>query len=144
MKRMLLYILVSTGIAAALSLWTSITVSKEVLSTLYTVAGVIFSVGMSITIAPKTDNVSNVTIKKSIRKSYLNVRNSFMYFFGANTIIFILSGDIAIKGIPASFFEILCAVYLLISIIYYIYNFIKLQELGEQIEDQVMKERNNQ
>ena len=39
----------------------------DVLDTLYTVAGVIFSVGMSLTVSPKTDGVANETIKKSIR-----------------------------------------------------------------------------
>lgn len=79
-------------------------------------------------------------MKKSIRASYLSVRDSFMYLFGFDTILFVAAEGFKIQKLP-SLLEILCALFLLISVIFYIYNFIKLQELGEQIEDQVLKEK---
>lgn len=142
MKKMLIYLLVSVAIATALSMFTDIDIPKDVLNTLYTVAGVIFSVGMSITISSKTDGVTNVSMKKIIRNSYLKVRNSFLYYFGIDTALFILT-SFTIGKIPASFFNVLCLIFLLISVAYYIYNFTRLQELGKDIEDQVQKERDN-
>lgn len=65
MKRMLAYLLITIVSAIVLSLYTSISIQSEVLSTLYTVAGVIFSVGMSLTISPKTDSVTNDSMKKA-------------------------------------------------------------------------------
>ena len=79
MKRMLAYLLITIVSAIVLSLYTSISIQSEVLSTLYTVAGVIFSVGMSLTISPKTDSVTNDSMKKNIRISYIRIRNLFMY-----------------------------------------------------------------
>lgn len=141
MKRMIIYLLGSICIAAILSLWTAIDIPERVIDTLYTVAGVIFSVGMSITISSKTDMVSNPVMKKSIRKSYIRVRDSFMYYFGVDTLLFITSVGVSIPIIPKSFFSNLSALFLIISISYYIYNFIRLQSLGEQIEDQILKEK---
>ncbi len=76
---MLAYLLITIVSAIVLSLYTSISIQSEVLSTLYTVAGVIFSVGMSLTISPKTDSVTNDSMKKNIRISYIRIRNLFMY-----------------------------------------------------------------
>lgn len=110
------------------------------MSTLYTVAGVIFSVGMSIAISPKTDSVTNERMRMTIRASYARIRDSFMYLFGIGTILFIIAEVWTIKALP-SFWSILCALYILISALFFVYNFTMLQKLGQQIEDQVLKEK---
>lgn len=74
MKKLSIYLLISIVLAVVLSLCTSVLMTGDVLDTLYTVAGVIFSVGMSLTVSPKTDGVANETIKKSIRYSYVSLR----------------------------------------------------------------------
>lgn len=142
MKRMLAYLLITIVSAIVLSLYTSISIQSEVLSTLYTVAGVIFSVGMSLTISPKTDSVTNDSMKKNIRISYIRIRNLFMYFFCLDTILFIMAEGLFFPKLTA-FFSLSCGFFLLFSVAYYIYNFISLQKLGEQIEDQVHKEKSN-
>ena len=140
MKRSGVYFIVSAFAAWILSAATRILVPDTILNTLYTVAGIIFSVGMSITISPKTDGVTNLEMRKTIRESYLVVRNSFIYWFGFDTLTFILANVCRISKYP-EFFHILCAIFILVSIVYYTINFIQLQRLGEQIEDQVLKER---
>lgn len=140
MKRLLLLLILSFAIALPLALFTSVSISKYVLNTLYTVAGVIFSVGMSITISPKTDNVTNCQMKRTIRNSYIRVRNAFMYFFCLDTILFILTEGVKLDKCP-TLLNNLCGLFLILSIVYYVYNFIQLQELGEQIEDQVFREK---
>lgn len=140
MKRVLIFLLGSFALAIVLLLYTRVSFSVEMLSTLYTVAGVIFSVGMSITISPKTEGVTNKPIKKAIRTSYSRIRNFFIWFFSLDTILFIMAEG---SFYPA-FFNIWCGIFLLLSVVYYIINFISLQKLGEQIEDQVSKEMDNQ
>lgn len=143
MKKLSIYLLISIVLAVVLSLYTKVLMTGGVLDTLYTVAGVIFSVGMSLTVSPKTDGVANETIKKSIRYSYKKISNSFMCFFGIDTILYILTEfDFPLR--LSAIFGNCCAFFLLFSVAYYVYNFYCLQILGEKIEDQVMKEKNSQ
>lgn len=139
MKKIVAYTLFSVVVAVVISAFTTFCVSDSINNTLYTVAGVIFSVGMSLTISPKTEKVTNQEWRKKIRASYLNIRNSFLLLFIISTIVFIVAEAWQIKYLPA-LFKNLCAVFLLISICYYTYNFVRLQRLGEDIEDQVLKE----
>ena len=78
-------------------------------------------------------------MRQSIRSSYLRVRDSFLFLFGISTLLFILSEILSLDKYP-SFFILLCTLFLILSIIHYVYNFMELQKLGEQIEDQVLKE----
>lgn len=139
MKKIVIYLLISAILAGLLSFFSSVSVSDAVLNTIYTVAGVIFSVGMSIAITPKTEKVTNVRMRAEIRLSYQVVRDSFMYLFGVSTMLFILTKVWEMPHYP-SFCDIMCTLFILLTIIYYIHNFVELQKLGLQIEDQVLKE----
>lgn len=143
MKKMIAYLLLSTVSAVALSICTEISIPDNVLSTLYTVAGVIFSVGMSLTITPKTDMVTVESMRKKIRASFIRIRDLFIWFFILDTILFIMAEGDFFPSITV-FFNISCGIFLLFSVAYYIANFISLQKLGEQIEDQVQKEKTRQ
>lgn len=140
MRKIWVYSLFSLVLAAALAVLTKLTVPESMLNTLYTVAGVIFSVGMSITVSPKTESVMNMKMRKSIRTSYLNVRNSFMLFFAIDTLLLIASSAWSIAKYPSAL-DLACAIFTLLSIAYFVYNFMELQNLGNQIEDQIMKEQ---
>lgn len=140
MIKTLAYFFFSAGVAALLAVFTSISVPELVLTTLYTVAGIIFSVGMSIAITPKTDGVTNAQKRGEIRHSYQVVRNSFMYLFGVDTLVFIASEVLKASKVE-SFMGISCVLFVLISIIYFTFNFIELQHLGNDIEEQILKER---
>lgn len=142
MKKMLAYLLLSTVPAVALSICTEISIPDNVLSTLYTVAGVIFSVGMSLTISPKTDAVTVDSMRKKIRASFIRIRDLFIWFFILDTILFIMAEGGFFPKIT-NFFNISCGIFLFFSVSYYIVNFISLQKLGEQIEDQIQKEKTN-
>lgn len=140
MIKTLVYLLISAGIAAVLAVFTCIAVPEPVLTTLYTVAGVIFSVGMSLAITPKTDSVTNTEKRREIRKSYQVVRNSFMYLFGVDTLVFIAAEVLKETKVEA-FMGIAFTLFVIISIIYFTLNFIELQRLGNEIEEQVLKEK---
>lgn len=140
MKKIVAYVLFSVVVAGAISAFTTFCVSDTINNTLYTVAGVIFSVGMSLTISPKTEKVTNPEWRKKIRASYLNIRNSFLLLFIISTLVYIIPEAVQSKNL-SSLFKNLCALFLLISICYYTYNFVRLQRLGEDIEDKILKEK---
>lgn len=138
MKRTAIYIVTSLVVAGILSAFTALDIPVSILSTLYAVAGVVFSVGMSIAISSKTESVTRKKAKEEIRSSYLRVRNSFMWIFAVDTIFFIATSW-HIERFPA-FINIAAVIFLLLSIIHFIINFLQLQRLGNNIEDQVLKE----
>lgn len=144
MKKVFILLFGSLAVSAALSFWASVDLSiyGDALSTLYTVAGVVFSVGMSLAVSPKTDIVTNESMKKGIRSSYLRIRNIFMWLFCLDTVMFIVARGNFVPSC-SSFFNILCCIFLLGSGVFYVQNFISLQRLGEQIEDQVLREKKN-
>ncbi len=138
-KKIFAYLLFSVLVTGLLVLFTGVDVDIDVLNTLYTVAGIIFSVGMSIAISAKTDQVTKDRKRNAIRSSYKNVRDSFMFLFGISTVLFIVAQVFSITKYPSAF-SLLCAIFLLVSIVYYVFNFVKLHKLGEDIEDQILRE----
>lgn len=95
---------------------------------------------MSLTISPKTDAVTVDSMRKKIRASFIRIRDLFIWFFILDTILFIMAEGGFFPKIT-NFFNISCGIFLLFSVSYYIVNFISLQKLGEQIEDQIQKEK---
>lgn len=140
MKKLLILLPCSILAAFVLSFFINTVVPETLLSTLYTVAGVVFSVGMSIAISPKTDEVTNAEMKRRIRYSYKTVRNSFIAFFGIDTLLFVLS-DIFACGKAHNVLSMSCVIFMLISVMYFVFNFIQLQNLSDEIEDQILKEK---
>ena len=139
MKRTAIYFVFTLVAAGALSAWTKLDIPVSIISTLYAVAGVIFSVGMSIAIVPKTENVTRRKILNDIRGNYRRIRDSFMWLFALGTVFYIATVW-PIHSLP-SFLNIAATIFLLLSIIHFVVNFLQLQRLGDQIEDQVLKER---
>ena len=62
-----------------------------------------------------------------------------MVLFGISTVLFIVAQACAIEKYPSAL-ALLCVVFILVSIVYYVFNFVKLHKLGEDIEDQILKE----
>lgn len=140
MKKFIIYLLGSLLVSAILAYFTEILIPSMLLSTLYTVAGIVFSVGMSIAISPKTDEVSYIKMRIAIRRSYQHVRNTFIILFLADTILFVLTGILE-SGKAQNFANLLCLCFVILSVAYFVWNFIELQRFGSQIEDQVLKEK---
>lgn len=143
MKKFAAYMVISLAISASVSVFTKLSIPDSLLSTLYSVAGIVFSVGMCIAISPKTEEVTNMKMKQSIRQSYIKVRNTFIIFFAIDTILFVLASiDLLMK--IHEFVSLLCTIFILFSLAYFVYNFIALQKLGCDVEDQVLKEKMNE
>ena len=127
-------------LAGAISYFVPVfTVNNTTLNTLYTVAGIMFSIGMSLSVTSNTSGVRNKTIRNRIRKNMKQVRNFFIYHFLLTSlfyIIYLYKETINIKAFTYKI-DVLALVLIIMSIIYNIVNFIAIQRLNEQIEEAI-------
>ena len=127
-------------LAGAISYFVPVfTVNNTTLNTLYTVAGIMFSIGMSLSVTSNTSGVRNKTIRNRIRKNMKQVRNFFIYHFLLTSlfyIIYLYKETINIKAFTYKI-DVLALVLIIMSIIYYIVNFIAIQRLNLQIEEAI-------
>jgi|WetSurMetagenome_2_1015567.scaffolds.fasta_scaffold44627_5 hypothetical protein len=143
-------IIFSTVFSATLSyLFPNLNMGKDITAVLYTVSGIMFSIGMSLAVTFKTEGVNNTTILREIRDNVRQVRNGFIWYFIMSTALFII-----LYIIGTSDGKTLCckkisfnpslavSLYMISSIAYYIYNFIKLQKFNTEIEDELRNEKN--
>lgn len=123
------------------------------LNILYGLIGVLFSVAMSLIIAFDGSKIKNSELKKSIRDSIHDTRNNFLIIFAACSIFFVVYSLLPDSMQQITWMEkdsfklystwsvsVLC--FLLYTIIVLIYNYIDLQQLYEDIEDELAKDTN--
>lgn len=119
------------------------------MNTIYTVSGIMFSIGLGLVVTFNLQGIKNKTYIQKIRGNLKEVRNTYIYHFCLSTIYFILDKyfrDIkhSIIDIPISdsiYIQFNLAVFLgllmFYSIIYFIINFLALQKLNDDIFDKV-------
>lgn len=127
--------------------------SWDNVTTLYTIVGIVFSVGMSLIISVSTRDVKNKDAKKGIRRKMTNVTYSYILSFGLASFLFILL-DVRSNVVPevqprtveiiryivfwkSDFMVLTLCLYILI----YIGNFLAIQDMNREIEDVIEKER---
>ncbi len=127
--------------------------SWDYVSTLYTIVGIVFSVGMSLIISVSTREVKNREAKKGIRHKMSYVTNSYILSFALASILFILL-DVRGNALPEhqpkiielfryvvfwkSDFLVLSLGFYVLS---YIGNFMAIQDMNREIEDIIDNER---
>ncbi len=116
-------------------------------STLYTVSGIMFSIGMSLIVTSSAAGVKNIRIRNGIRKEIHIVRNHFIECFVLISIFYILLCSAADKHDSLPIYDNFSLKYshLLIftiaySIVYFVWNFLAIQRLNYQIEDALDKD----
>ena len=121
--------------------------SWNCVSTLYTIVGVAFSVGMSLMISVSTREVKNKEAKKDIRRNLTKVTYSYILSFGLASILYILldgryniilenrTSSMAVfkylAFVKSDFLVLTLCLYILI----YIGNFMAIQDMSREIED---------
>ena len=123
------------------------------LNILYGLIGVLFSVAMSLIIAFDGSKIKNSELKKGIRDYIHDTRNNFLIIFAACSIFFVVYSLLPDSMQQVTWMEkdsfklystwsvsVLC--FLLYTIIVLIYNYIDLQQLYEDIEDELAKDTN--
>lgn len=120
---------------------------NETMSTLYTVSGIMFSIGMSLIVTSSAAGVKNTRIRNGIRKEIHIVRNHFIECFVIISILYIFLCSAIDKHSTLLIYENFSWKYshLLIftiaySIVYFVWNFLAIQRLNYQIEDALDKD----
>lgn len=129
-----------------LSLYSSWAISNNTISTLYTVAGIMFSIGMSLLVTSNTAGVRNTSIKRHIRSCMHDVRNNFIIWFSLDTLAYIFfpvkSSCFSVYGHSFTFnWPLFSSCLIIFSIFYFIVNFMQIQRLNRDIEDQLDNEK---
>lgn len=116
-------------------------------STLYTVSGIMFSIGMSLIVTSSAAGVKNTRIRNGIRKEIHNVQNHFIKCFVLISILYILLCSAADEHKSIHIYNNFSLKYshLLVfiiaySIVYFVWNFLAIQRLNYQIEDALDKD----
>lgn len=129
----------------------------SLITTLFTVVGIMFSVGMSLVVTMSTQNVHNQQAKGMIQETINNLLKNYIFCFLLMTAIFAVSMFFKVENADAfktcgfslfnlnvrfnyAFAVLLYACY---SIVYYIYNMRATREQHYKIE-QIIEEENNE
>ena len=125
----------------------------DIVSTLYTVAGIVFSIGLGLISGFDLRDIKNKEYLEKIRHNIKVTRNSFIFFFSYATsalLAFLYFGkdDYSwhfkkIEIILRLDIGVFAVLSILFSIIYFILNFLALQRLRDQITDRILEESKN-
>lgn len=118
------------------------------LSTLYTVCGIMFSIGLGLIVTFNMNGVKNKNYINKIRKNLTSVRDSFLIYFVISTTCLVLGqylNDVdvrfEVKGTMITISPVMLFFSLIIySIIFFIINFLEVQKLSQDIFDKINQE----
>jgi len=120
------------------------------ITTIFTVAGIMFSLGLGLIVTFKIDGVKNPSYIKDLRSNIKNVRDSFLAHFLITLGSYVLDYSLRknqlsitilhIKeiGFPLNWSILFCLL-MLYSIAYFIINFMGIQKLNDDLFDKVNK-----
>lgn len=144
----ILRILIIVILFVLISIVVSITIDDFFINTIFTVSGIMFSVGLGLIVTFNISGIKNKKYINDLRSNIDSVRNSFLQYFLISTISFILDFYLRQNHIDITTicykeyhidlnWPILFVLLMLYSIIYYIYNFIEIQKLNNEIFDKI-------
>lgn len=126
----------------------SFDIGGHIINTLYTVSGIMFSIGLGLVVMFNPYGVRNKNITKLIKNDVNKVRNSYISLFSISTFCILLDNILSkriisiklIKSFSLEFnFPLFSVLVLLFSISYYVVNFVALQKLSNDIFDETNK-----
>lgn len=141
-----LIILVITTLAS--SVW-DIRPDSFFSSTIFTIAGIMFSVGIGLIVTFNPSGVKNKDYLIQLRSNIEHIRNSFLIHFCLLSVYFIINQYVADKKFDLHFkvhfeitfsFSILFCLLMIYSSIYFVVNFLEIQKLNNDIFDRLNSE----
>lgn len=122
--------------------FSNIAIGKDVSNTLFTIVGIMFSIGMSLAVTSNTSVVVNKSVRKSIREEIDRIRDLFISCFAVVACIYVLniifgSWTLNVYGCKIFNLSIFQLIIQLYSIAYFVVNFKSLQNLNNQIGDAI-------
>ncbi|MCU7569221.1 hypothetical protein OKE68_10600 [Riemerella anatipestifer] len=148
MIRIIISLFVCVFLSAIIKwLFPYITPSKEIIQNIYAILGIMFSIGMSLAITFNLSGIKNLKIKRRIRDNVNRVRNNFIIYFAIVSLFYIIEDILnTTKKTEFCIYEICFVKYshimillMLYVIAYYIFNFLEMQKLNTQIEEELDK-----
>lgn len=149
MKKIIIGTVLCAFISLMMSSFLDLYIEKDTISTLYTVSGIMFSIGMSLTVTSNTKDIGNRDVRLTIRKEMKRVRNNFIYCFSVATMVYILLiSSVTENGRWEPYHSLFDSIfkfkasnflvtYMVYSIIYFMINFVAIQSLNEDIEEEL-------
>lgn len=133
-----------TGIISSIL---NIELKENMISTLYNVSGIMFSIGLGLIVTFNISDVRNNEYIKQIRMNIINIRNIFIYYFIISTFIYVSYTYIKILELKYKWFilkfdpSIFACISLFFSIVYFTINFLSIQKLNDEIFDRILEEQ---
>ena len=144
MKKIILRTLTVILLTILFSSVGKLTPDRVLMNTIFTVSGIMFSIGLGLIVNFNLYEIKNDWYLKRIRKNLNGVRNSFIFYFTLSTLCFLLFQYISLEifsiGVFKFNFPIFFLIVMLFSIGYYIVNLIDIQKLNDEIIDKLNRE----
>lgn len=118
------------------------------MSTIYTVTGIIFSIGLSLIVTFSLHGLKNKSYINHLRKNLFYIRQSFIVYFSIATLCYILDKYIGKEFFSKTIFNhdvkfsfsILFCLLIFYAIIYFIVNLLAIQKLNNDLFDKINEE----
>ncbi len=150
--------LIALTLSILLGLFIRINIPASLITTLFTVAGVMFSVGMSLVVTMSTHNIHNRQAKAMVRDTIKRLLSNYIFCFIVLTfcfavaMLFKIENNEAFAACQFTFFglnvrfnyPIAIFLYSVYSVCYYTYNMWVTRSQNDKIECQIDEEVNNE
>ena len=140
--RILLALIISVGLSTI-----GVRGNANILQTLFTILGIVFSIVMSLLVTFDLSEILNTKNRKRIRVSIASTMKNFVLDFAVTALFFIVvsvafskTPPIAIKRLTIDA-QLTGMLITIISLVYEVYNFWKIHKLKVDIEEQVLSEK---
>lgn len=149
MVKLILRFVVAICISVLMTSCFNIHGNDGVLQTLFTILGIVFSLGMGLLVSFKLSEVKNSKIRKDMRHSLSHTLKLYVGDFGLTSFVFLISlliynGKVLKITDSISVDYSLSAICVCVtSIAYEVYNFTKIDKLNVDIEEEIINEHNN-
>jgi len=140
------FLFLCSCIVAAILTYFGISVGTNIISTIFNIIGIVFSIGMGLIVTFSISGVENRSYILIIRNNVRQVRQRFIVLFSICTFLFICDDNIPqhilYKINLARLSSNFTLSFFILSIVYFIINFIRLQNLNNDIFDRLLQEKN--
>lgn len=149
MKRLTISLIIICLITTLLSSTSTIKPDQFFTSTIFTVSGIMFSIGLGLIVSFNLNGVKNKNYIKGLRSNINFVRDNFMIYFSLATACYILdqyfnSVSFIIIDEPSIKITFCLSIFFCLSILYsacyFIINFLEIQKLNNDIFDKINEE----
>lgn len=148
MKKNLLISVLTIVLSICIATFSNLKVNDAFLNTIYTVSGIMFSIGMGVICTFNPERIRNNFFLREIRFDITKIRSSYIFFFSFSSALYLLNqlfsnftfcyendhfkicANLPIATVALS----VC------GIVYYINNFLAIQKLNFQITDRINSE----